>query len=1319
MLIKEYRIPLPLTVEEYRIAQLYMIAKKSREESSGAGSGVEIIVNEPYQDGPGGNGQYTRKIYHVGSHLPGWIKGLLPKSALTVEEEAWNAYPYTKTRYTCPFVEKFSLEIETYYFPDNGHQGNVFKLSGTDLRSRIVDLIDIVKDQLSGADYTAEEDPTVYRSERTGRGPLSESWLDEHWEEVRDMSQPTANNMSLMCAYKLCRVEFRYWGMQTKLEKFIHDTALRKTMLRAHRQAWAWQDEWYGLSMDDIREIERQTQLALKRKMGNDGEGVDDEECDADDDEEEEEVQARDEGANKSLDSENRSSHQIYSVEKTNENSTPHMDKKEPIPLITTTTAMDVVEPNEVRQQRQYHQHQRKERTGTTFPNSSEDDDEHDDDEKREKEEWEEDDGCRGHQMTKEGHAFLRKQNNHSGSKSKLYSPIGSAQSFDLQVSNWRMEKLEVDSKSGSEEEFFDCLGELGEKASLMKWSSLELLAEEDGSPHAESATYHRGLQQHQQQQQQQEDSIFSQSYLQRVTSERGTRRSFVLGQHSSSIDGGRYNQPHEPSSSSPPGSPGLPSCPTTVLVLIIHAGSVLDVSSDMTTKRSDVTTFRGALESVMRQHYPALVGHVALRLVACPAVCSDALGILSSLSPYSFNTGPAGADVSNLVDVPIGAIPLLATSSPDFQDAVNKAVACANQTYAEFLRSDEGRGFGGQVMLIGDSMGSVLAHDALCRCSGGAGSGGGGVSVGANQGSEASGLNFIASGCPGELGMESSGSAEAALLDASRLLSAPSPRRRRSSSTSESRQPRFEFEVGEFFCFGSPLAVILSARRLSGCNGNGKPACTQLYNLFHPTDPTAARLEPILSARFSLLPPINIPRYAKYPLGNGHPCHLLELIQSSPRLFTDSVNGGGLPTPSLLTRRLSDSSIQSGASGMIDNVPLATINQLQQRWWGSKRLDYALYCPEGLANFPSHALPHLFHASYWESSDVAAFILQQIGRIDEPAGVVYGYGLGYGERDGASGFQPAQAREKWNKKRTSVKLKNVAANHRANDVIVREGEPQRLLARFMYGPLDVITLAGERVDIYLMRDPPAGEWQLLATKTTDKNGRIAYVLPEDRTCGYGIFPIKMVVRGDHTSVDFHLAVVPPKTECIVFSIDGSFTASVSVTGKDPKVRAGAVDVARHWQELGYLLVYVTGRPDMQQQRVLSWLSQHNFPHGLVSFADGLSTDPLGHKATYLSNLILQQDLIVHAAYGSNKDISVYTSIGLKPRQIFITGKVGKKHQSMATPLSEGYAAHLSLLLAVGGSRPAQGNARMVVPRSCFNLPGQNQSIRRRRFVPG
>lgn len=106
---------------------------------------------------------YSNVIY-----LDSWNLGLLPKSALTVEEEAWNAYPYSKcicyaiqnmsisiqfrslchlfccfllaakTRYTCPFVEKFSLEIETYYYPDDGHQENVFKLDGSDLRNRIV-----------------------------------------------------------------------------------------------------------------------------------------------------------------------------------------------------------------------------------------------------------------------------------------------------------------------------------------------------------------------------------------------------------------------------------------------------------------------------------------------------------------------------------------------------------------------------------------------------------------------------------------------------------------------------------------------------------------------------------------------------------------------------------------------------------------------------------------------------------------------------------------------------------------------------------------------------------------------------------------------------------------------------------------------------------------------------------------------------------------------------------------------------------------------------------------------------------------------------
>ena len=49
-------------------------------------------------------------------------------------------------------------------------------------------------------------------------------------------------------------------------------------MLRAHRQAWCWQDEYHGLTMDDIRRLERETQLHLAVKMAAskaaaDGEG--------------------------------------------------------------------------------------------------------------------------------------------------------------------------------------------------------------------------------------------------------------------------------------------------------------------------------------------------------------------------------------------------------------------------------------------------------------------------------------------------------------------------------------------------------------------------------------------------------------------------------------------------------------------------------------------------------------------------------------------------------------------------------------------------------------------------------------------------------------------------------------------------------------------------------------------------------------------------------------------------------------------------------------------------------------------------------------
>lgn len=53
--------------------------------------------------------------------------------------------------------------------------------------------------------------------------------------------------------------------------------------------------------------------------------------------------------------------------------------------------------------------------------------------------------------------------------------------------------------------------------------------------------------------------------------------------------------------------------------------------------------------------------------------------------------------------------------------------------------------------------------------------------------------------------------------------------------------------------------------------------------------------------------------------------------------------------------------------------------------------------------------------------------------------------------------------------------------------------------------------------------------------------------------------------RGDHSSINCNMAVLPPQTEAVVFSIDGSFLASYSIRGIDPKIRGGAVDVVRYF----------------------------------------------------------------------------------------------------------------------------------------------------------
>jgi len=261
MIIKEYRVTLPMTVEEYQVAQLYSVAEASKNETGG-GEGVEVLKNEPYDgvsllNGKFLSGQYTYKIYHLQSKVPGWIKMVAPKGSLEIHEEAWNAYPYCKTVLSNPgyMKDNFYIVVETYHLPDRGNQDNVHELQDKKLKKRSVVHIDIANDPVASADFKPDEDPKTFKSCKTGRGPLTRDW--------RRTVEP------VMTAYKLVTIQFKWWGLQDRVENFIHSTE-KRIFTNFHRQVFCWMDKWHGMTMGDIRALEEKTkkELDVERAKG-------------------------------------------------------------------------------------------------------------------------------------------------------------------------------------------------------------------------------------------------------------------------------------------------------------------------------------------------------------------------------------------------------------------------------------------------------------------------------------------------------------------------------------------------------------------------------------------------------------------------------------------------------------------------------------------------------------------------------------------------------------------------------------------------------------------------------------------------------------------------------------------------------------------------------------------------------------------------------------------------------------------------------------------------------------------------------------------
>ncbi|NXL48942.1 DDHD1 Phospholipase, partial [Podilymbus podiceps] len=119
------------------------------------------------------------------------------------------------------------------------------------------------------------------------------------------------------------------------------------------------------------------------------------------------------------------------------------------------------------------------------------------------------------------------------------------------------------------------------------------------------------------------------------------------------------------------------------------------------------------------------------------------------------------------------------------------------------------------------------------------------------------------------------------------------------------SKTPVLKFKVENFFCMGSPLAVFLALRGIRPGNSGSQDhilprrICNRLLNIFHPTDPVAYRLEPLILKHYSNISPVQIHWYnTANPLPYEHMKPNFLNPTKEPTSVTDSESVSTVPSP-------------------------------------------------------------------------------------------------------------------------------------------------------------------------------------------------------------------------------------------------------------------------------------------------------------------------------------------------------------------------------------------------------------------------------------
>ncbi|KAI4388863.1 hypothetical protein MLD38_001154 [Melastoma candidum] len=202
-------------------------------------------------------------------------------------------------------------------------------------------------------------------------------------------------------------------------------------------------------------------------------------------------------------------------------------------------------------------------------------------------------------------------------------------------------------------------------------------------------------------------------------------------------------------------------------------------------------------------------------------------------------------------------------------------------------------------------------------------------------------------------------------------------------------RYTKLEFQVDTFFAVGSPLGVFLALRNIRIGIGKGKdywgeeniveemPACRQMFNIFHPFDPVAYRIEPLVCKEYIEKRPVIIPYHR-----GGKRLHtgfqeFTEGVAARSQAVVDRLNSVRVSVLTVCQSKSKDRLEDAEETGK-EEKSKSYGALMMERLTGSKegRIDHTL-------QDKTFRHPYLSvlgsHTNYWRDSDTALFILKHL----------------------------------------------------------------------------------------------------------------------------------------------------------------------------------------------------------------------------------------------------------------------------------------------------------------------------------------------------